>query len=281
MYGISINGVHSSTIPVVWKTTQRPFMPEAKTYYESLSDSDSDFDFSEFNEDGRQHYNDRVFEGTISVVGRNMSEIHLLLTKVARWLFGGWKTLEFDDMPGTVWTAKVENTNQINYELSRIGVASVYFRVKPFSKWFLDSAAGGVPLDTDKIDIESDIPIDLDLNPTYTFSQGSQQITINNFGDWYTTPILSITGTFTKLTLASGTKQFVYNGTIQTGDILIIDCEKTLATKNGQNVMPLLSGTGLEFVPGNNELTITSDGTGEVTVTFDFKFLNGAVINYA
>jgi phage-related protein len=256
-------------------------MPEAKTSYESLPDSDSDYDFSEFNEDGRLHYNDRVFEGTISVVGKNMTEIHNLLTKVARWLFGGWKTLEFDDMPGTVWTAKVENTEVIGYELSRIGTASVYFRVKPFSKWFLDSAAGGVPLDTDKIDIDSGIPIDLDLNPTYPFAQGSQSITINNLGDWYTNPILTVTGNFTQLTFAVGDKQYTYSGSIQTGDTLIIDCEKPMATKNGLNIMPLLSGTGLEFSPGSNELSITSDGTGQVTVTFDFKFINGAVINYA
>ena len=256
-------------------------MPEPKTYYESLPDTDSDFDFSEFNEDGRQHYNDRVFEGTLSVVGRDMQEIHILLTKIGRWLFGGSKTLEFDDMPGTVWTAKVENTEQVSYELARIGTASVYFRVKPFSKWFLDSAAGGVPLDTDKIDIDSEIPIDLDLNPTYTFTQGSQSVIVNNLGDWYTTPVLTITGSFTKLTIASGTKQYTYTGSIQTGDTLIIDCEKPMATKNGQNVMPFLSGNGLVFAPGSNELTITSDGTGQVTVTFDFKFINVAVINYA
>ncbi len=278
--GITLNGIHSSTIPVTWKTSKRPIMPTPKTYSQAAPEDDSEYDFSEYNMDQRLHYYDRVFEGTITAVSRNMTELNLLLTKVARWLFGSWKTLEFDDMPGTIWTAKIENPDQISYEFGKIGTATVYFRVKPFSRWFLNSSSGGVPIDS-KVLINSEINLDLDFNPTYEFTAGSQLFTVDNLGDWYSAPSITITGVFTQLSIGIGSKFYIYSGNIQEGDTLVIDCKDHMATINGLNAMSSISGDRFEFEPGTNTLFITSDGTGQATVTFDYNFINMAVIGNA
>lgn len=280
MNGITINGVYSSTIPVTWKTSKRPIMPTPKTYSQAAPEADSEYDFSEFNEDERLHYFDRVFEGTITAVGRNMTTLNILLTKVARWMFGGWKTLEFDDMPGTIWTAKIENPDQISFELGKVGIATVYFRVKPFSKWFLNSMSGGIPLDSNVL-IDSDIPIDLELNTVFTFVAGNQTFIVDNMGDWYTSPVISITGTFTQLTIGVGTKLYTYTGDIQAGDTLNIDCKNQMVTKNNLNAMLNISGDHFEFSPGTNILSINSNGPGRASVLFDYNFINMAVIGNA
>jgi phage-related protein len=278
--GIKFGGVHSSTIPITWKTNKRPFMPEPKTYYQTTSTRDSDYDFSEFNEDNRLHYNDRIFEGTISVKAKNMSEVHVLLTKVAKWLFGGWKDLEFDDMSGTIWTAKVENVENVSYELSKVGVATVYFRVKPFSRWFINSSIGGIPLSY-KIPLSSKLPINLSFNPEINFINGTQQFTIKNYGDWYTSPVITVTGDFTQLTVSVDNKYYSFNGNIQEGDVLVLDCDKKMALKNGLNAMPYVSGNGFNFASGSNILTVISNGIGKLKIGFDFKFINMAVIENA
>jgi phage-related protein len=264
-------------MPVTWKTSKRPFMPNPKTYSQAAPEDDSEYDFSEYNNDQRLHYFDRVFEGTITIVEKNMTQLNMLLTKVARWMFGGWKTLEFDDMPGTIWTAKIENFDQISFELGRVGIATVYFRVKPFSKWFLNSDSGGVPLDSN-VFLDSNVKLDLDFNPTYSFESGNQTFEIENLGDWFTYPTILITGAFTELSIGINSKLYTYTGSIDIGDTLIIDCQNQMATKNGQNAMTGISGDRFELSPGINELSINSNGIGQATVTFDFKFINMAVI---
>lgn len=252
-------------------------MPTAKTYSQETPESDSEYDFSEYNADGRLHYYDRVFEGTLSVVGRNMSQVHILMTKLARWLFGGWKTLEFDDMPGTIWTVKIENPDQVSFELNQIGTATVYFRAKPFSKWFLNSMSGGIPLNS-KVLFDTDIPLDINLNNTFDFTAGNQTFTINNVGDWYTRPKITVTGSFSQITIKLGLKGYTYSALVIPGDSLVFDCQNQMVTKNGLNVMKNVIGEPFEFSPGANILTINANGTGKVLVLFDYNFINMAVI---
>ncbi len=277
MNGISLNGIHSSTIPVTWKTNKRAIVPTPKTYSQAAPESDSEYDFSEFNDDGRQHYFDRTFEGTITLVARDMTKLNILQTKLARWLFGGWKTLEFDDMPGTLWTVKVENPEQVNYELGMVGSAVVFFRVKPFAKWFLNSLSGGVPIDS-KVLLESDIPIDLVLDDTINFTAGNHTYEVNNLGDCPTKPVITITGAFTTLTIGIGSNTYTYTGNIQQGDTLVVDCVEQMVKKNGVNVMPNVSGYHFELSPGINALKINTNGTGQAKVLFDYKFIYMAVI---
>lgn len=278
MNGISLNGIHSSTIPATWKTNKRAIVPTPKVYSQGAPEMDSEYDFSEFNDDGRQHYYDRIFEGTITLVARDMTKLNILQTKLARWMFGGWKTLEFDDMPGTLWTAKVENPEQVNYELGMLGSAVVFFRVKPFSKWFLNSMSGGIPLES-KIPLDSDTPIDLELDTTINFTQGNHTYTVKNLGDCPAKPIITITNAaFSTLTIGIGSNTYTYTGNMQPADTLVIDCEKQMVMKNGVNAMPSVSGYRFELAPGVNDLIINTNGFGQAQVLFDYKFIYMAVI---
>lgn len=277
MNGITLNGVHSSTIPVTWKTDKRAILPTPKVYSQAAPETDSEYDFSEYNDEDRQHYFDRVFEGTLAVQASDMTELNILQTKLARWMFGGWKTLEFDDMPGTLWTAKIENPEQISYELGMVGTASVFFRVKPFSKWFVNSMSGGIPIDSN-VPIDSNIPIDLQLDTTINFTSGNHTYSVNNLGDCPAKAIITITGTFTTLTIGIGSNTYTYTGNIQPGDTLVIDCVEQMVKKNGINAMPNVSGNRFELTPGINDLKINTNGSGQAKVLFDFNFIYMAVI---
>lgn len=250
-------------------------MPTPKTYTVSLPEADSEYDFSEYNEDGRLHYNDRVIEGTLTVVANGMYGLQKALTRLAKWLIGGWGELEFDDMPGTVWTARIENVEQVQYELGKAGIATVYFRTKPFSKLVLDNESGGILLNSN-IPIEADLPLDININQSYSFSNGTV-LEYENFGDWYTKPVFTIIGTYGYIELQCNGKIFRYNGGSSSGQTVVIDCEKYITTKNGTNDSINTIGDYFEFVPGTNKITILTDGTGEITIRTDFNYIYGVV----
>lgn len=252
-------------------------MPTPKTYIENPPEADGTYDFSEVNEDNRLHYEDRVFEGTISTVTKDIKSLQRQLTLIARWLIGGYGELEFDDMPNTVWIAKVENPEQVAYELSRIGIATVYFRVQPFSNWMFNSTFSGVPL---AYPLQLTTPIQLDYSGnlyTYNFTADTT-ITVNNIGDWYTKSGITITGTFGYVEFQYSGKTLRYFGECAPGDTITIDCKTFMIQKNGSDDSINSIGNTFEFIPGDNEVRIISDGTGQAAFTFDFHFINGAVM---
>ena len=273
--GITFKGIHSNSIPAIWKSISRPFLPSPKIYTDSAPEADSEYDFSEFNEDGRLHYHDRVFEGIITVTAKHMTELQVILTKVARWLVGGWGQLVFDDMPDTMWTAKIENVSQVGYELRKIGSATVYFRVKPFSNWHYNSNSGEVELDS-PVSLYNSLPLDFENNNTFDFTNNTV-LSINNLGDWYTKPVIEITGTFGYIEIRAK-KTIRYNGGCQLGKVIKIDCLKSIIEKDGVNNSINSTGDFFELDPGVNNLTIISDGNGQIKFNFEYQFINGAVI---
>lgn len=273
--GITFKGVHSNSIPVIWKSISRPFLPLPKIYTDAAPEADGEYDFSEFNEDGRLHYNDRVFEGIITTAARHMTELQVILTKVARWLVGGWGSLIFDDMPDTIWMAKIENVSQIGYELGKVGSAAVYFRVKPFSNWYYNSNSGAIELDS-PVSLYNGLPLDFENNNTFNFTNNTV-LNINNLGDWYTKPVIEVTGSFGYIEIRAK-KTIRYNGGCQSGQIIKIDCLKSIIEKDGVNDSINSIGDFFELDPGDNSLTILSDGNGQITFNFEYQFINGAVI---
>lgn len=274
--GFKFNGIHSNDMDIVWKTESRPFMPIEKTIIEDTVSTDGIIDFSEINADGRSHYSNRIFTGLITITKCNtLQELHIQLTKIANWLMCGYKNLIFDDMAETVWIAKVENADNVMYLLSKIGKAVLNFNVKPFSKYLLDSNSE-LLLDSETI-LDSGIPLDgFDYNYSIT---GTESITVKNYGDWYTKPIITIEGIYSYVEIKKDDNTKIrYYGESISNDVVVIDFTKCQITKNGvfDNVNSL--GNFWEFTPGDNVLTIITDTAAELNFYMEFNFKYGAVI---
>ena len=200
-----------------------------------------------------------------------MAELQVILTKVARWIVGGWGPLIFDDMPDTIWMAKIENINQIGYELGKIGSATVYFRVKPFSNWYYNSNSGAIELDSRFL--YNRLPLDFENNNTFDFTNNTV-LSINNLGDWYRNVI-----ELQELWIYKFVQKTIrYNGGCQSGQVIKIDCLKSIIEKDGVNDSINSTGDFFELDPGVNSLTILSDGNGQIKFNFEYQFINGAVI---
>jgi hypothetical protein len=277
--GIRFKNIHSDSIPAVWKTVKRPFLPTPKISTFNLPEADSEIDLSEYNDDNRLHYEDRIFEGVISCTDKDLFLMQLKINKLSSWLIGGWGELEFDDMRGTIWTAKVENADISAYELGRIGTATVYFRVKPFPKWEINSQTGQILLNSDVL-LNSNIPLDTVFSDTYNFDD-STSITLKNWGNWYTKTIVEIRGTFTTITFTMNGKSFTYARSSISTDVIAIKPELLVVTRGGLQDNPYSSGDfkTFELIPSsNNTMVITSNGAGEVKFIHDYYFVNMAVI---
>lgn len=275
MSGFTFNGRHTDEFDAYWKTDSRPFLPIAKTITENLPECDGEYDFSSVNIDGRQHYENRAFSGTLTIKAENLGELHYKFSTIANWLHGDYADLVFDDMPETIWSAKVENVEQVTYELRRLGKIRLVFTVKPFSRFLYRS--------TEPIILDSNIILDTALaldGETYTHEIcGDTDIDIRNYGDWYTTPMVTVSGEFTYLEIkASDEKKIRYFGNCAAEDTVVFDFEKNQVSKN--EVIDNLNSLGhyWDFVPGTNSLKILTDGQAKLEFYMNFYFKYGAVI---
>lgn len=273
--GFTYRGRHSDEFDAFWKTESRPFLPIAKTVTENLTECDGVYDFSSANIDNRLHYENRTFGGVLTVRAENLRELHCKFTKIANWLEGDYGDLIFDDMPETVWSAKVENVEQVTYEIQRLGKIRLVFTVKPFSRFLYRS--------TEPIILDSNIILDTALaldGETYTFDvAGDTSVSIKNYGDWYTTPVVTVSGEFSYLEIkAFDEKKIRYYGGCTSGDIVVFDFTKNQIMKNGalDNLNSL--GNYWDFAPGANQIEILTDGTANLEFFMEFYFKYGAVI---
>lgn len=268
---VKFRGVHVNSLDAVWKTGKMQIIPTPKTSAIEVPEADSQYDYSEVNEDSRLHYQDRIFDGTLTVKGKGMHNLSIALNKLAIWLMGGWGELEIDYLPGIIWTAKIENLEGVQADLNRIGSTHIYFRVKPFGKLCFNSQSGGIPLNSN-IPIESSLRIDDDLKNIFNFVNSSS-LQVYNYGNWHTKPIISIIGTFSSIQITCNGKIITYTASCSTSDLIIIDCAKLTATKNSVPDDIHLYGDCFEFKPGVNNVSITSNGTGKIGFLFDYYFI--------
>ena len=268
------NNKHCSEFDMIWKSESRPFIPIAKKITESLPEMDGEYDFSDVNLDNRLHYENRIFSGIISVKSDSIMALQNQFSKIANWIMCGYAPLIFDDMPTTVWTAKIENVDQVLYALQKIGKANLTFTVKPFSKFLYDSDY--------EIILDSEVMIGSDFligGLTYDFTaNGNTNITVKNYGDWYTKPIVTVTGTYGYVEIkADDTKHIRYFGG-SSGNTVIFDFEKNQVSKNGafDNIHSL--GSYWDFPAGDNAIQILTNGTANLHFYMMYNFKYGAVI---
>ncbi|MBO5408890.1 MAG: phage tail family protein [Clostridia bacterium] len=276
MDGFTFNGRHTNEFSSYWKTNTRPFLPTRKTVIENLPERDGEYDFSEVNIDGRAHYENRAFSGVLTVKASDMNDLHYRFTEIANWLCAGYCDLIFDDMPTTVWTAKVENIEQVTYELRRLGRIQLTFTVKPFSRYLYNRPSEPIILDSNTV---LDTPFALDGEDYQHSVNGEQNILVRNYGDWYSAPSITATGNWGYLEIkCSDSKKIRYYGGCSDGDVVSFDFENNQVLKNGIPDNTKSLGHYWDFTPGENLITVLTDGTANLDIFMEFYFKYGAVM---
>ncbi len=248
MNGLIFNSKHSFTdMGLSMYSNNRNILAEPKTVYEDLPGVDGEYDFSEVNPDNRTKYKPFVDEITFTIVATNAAAVRTKSHAIAEWLACGEKQLSYDDDPGRYWIARVINKLDIESQLIKLKSLTVQFKCQPFAyaNELVEEIFADIIAPADK--------------------------TISNPGT-FVKPKITITGTFTTLTLACGGKTLTYSDAIA-GATIVIDNMQCI--KDGSiNVGSKLSGSFFEFVNGDNILAIGGTGLNcAVTVTFRPQYL--------
>lgn len=99
-------------------------------------------------------------------------------------------------------------------------------------------------------------------------------IVLNNAGPLEVWPLISVTGSFTNLSLTCSGRTLVFNEAKASAGTLTIDCEKMSAKLGATNKNHRVTGDWLKFAPGNNTITVSGTGLScVVTIIFYAKYL--------
>ena len=286
MNGIRYRGVHSREFGLVTKTKTRPAAPNARLIQETVPYRDGNLDYSE--QGGRLFYDDKIIEIEFAAIRRNLAETNSLISKVVKWLCGGWGDLIFDDMPLVAWRAKPVDVSSVSIELYRVGRFTVQFRCKPFNNLIYETT--GVALDSD-IPLDSDLPLDWGSDSIYEIpSVGEYTFTHYNIGDVCTSPKIIITGETDNGThmieiLINGegfTLKLPAGISLSGGQSVTIDCAECTVTKDGIDITEYLVATDTsmpvfpELEPGENVLCVNTQITGEIQLKYNAQYFFGA-----
>lgn len=244
------NGTHSSNdLGLKMYSKVRHILPEPKLVYEDIPGTDGEYDFSEVNPDNRTKYKPFTEEITFSIIELNSTAIRIKAREIAKWLSCGEQKLIYDDEPNVYYLARIINKLDIENQLIKLKSFTALFKCRPY----------GYALNELSESFEGIII-------------GESQI-INNPGT-YVKPVITITGTFSTLTLTLVDKTLTYSDAINEAEI-VIDCENMSCVKDEYiNKNNKLSGEFFEFENGNNILEI--DGTNlncNVEVRFRPRYL--------
>lgn len=271
MRGFMFCGQNSIDNKLIVKSINRQPLPSPKTVLNSINGRDGSYNYSEDNNDSRMHYEDRIFELQVAVVGKNIKEVqHNLSAHVVPFLLGKRGDLIFDDSPYTVWkNAFIPQGVNFTYQLSRIGQASLFFRVDPFAQTIFNSLGANVPEDTSYNFLKS--------RYTKTISTPGT-ITIDNIGTWYSKPIIKAVGTGSLIEINMNGKAIIVGIPFTGTDTIVIDFGNEYVTKNNTSIMANAFGIFGELKPGENTITIGgtfSSLTLEFRIYFQFAYEAG------
>lgn len=244
MRGLTFNNKHSFTdMGLKMYSKVRNILPEPKTVYEDLPGVDGEYDYSDVNPDGRTKYRPFVDEIGFYLIEPNAAAVRTKAHQIAAWFACGESQLKYDDETGLYWIARIINKLDVESQLVRLKGFTAQFKCQPFAYGdsLVEAEYTGIVAPSDKV--------------------------ISNPGT-FVKPKITITGSFTTLTLACGGKTLTYSEAIA-GATIVIDnfhCIKDGNINKGNK----LSGSFFEFANGNNTLSI--GGTGlNCTVAVSFR----------
>lgn len=268
MSGITFRGKHSGRdFGLAVRTVSRPIIAPVRTSFETVPGRDGSIDYSELY--GRVYYDDKLTEIEISVVAKDIVKLHQKITKTVEWIAGGYGDLLFDDMPNIVWRAFPVSVNDIAPELQRVGKTVIQFRCKPFNRLLWSSK--GLEIDSD-IPIDSDVPIDFGDDSEYALSNGTNTIVYQNISTVPVSPVFCVTGNISSLVIECGGKTLSYRGGFTS---LSIDCDRWETLDGDTDVSYNTTGEYPELLPGENTMTVITDGAGQLIIDFYPQYLYG------
>lgn len=259
MNGVSINGVHSDTLPILMRTTRRPILARIRMQYEDIPGRDGSYDFSEGT------LEDAVIEIHCALITTSVSELRYYARKVGAWVYGGGGKVKiaFDDEPDLFYFGR--SANQIDPEqLATIGEFTLQFRCDPVAYFYQDAA---VP----DLDDRTILGRDVRGNDQYTFTvTGNTTVEVNNFGTHFVAPVVQITGSFTTFAMTVGGRTLGFTEALP-GGTLVIDHDRLKAYVGVTNKLNKLAGSfPIKLSVGVNQISITGTGLN-CSVSFVFK----------
>ncbi len=267
--GFTFKDIHSSKYGLTVRTKSRPIVPPRKSFTVSLPYRDGEYDFSEANEQQREHYANRNFQLLLTLTADNLDELQDKTGRLSKWLHGSGDMI-FDDIPLIIWRGKI--IDEIIYmpeHGGRSATMEITFSAEPFGKNVFGTEG---PLLDDDVPLDSDIPLSMDEFYTCVIEKNGTTNFIN-FGDRPASPVFLLEGTDGTVTLTVWNKSLSFTAS---GDVTV-DFKKQLVTdKNGA---VRVSGDFFEFPEGSSELEIThsSDNSLTVTAMFEPEFMYTAV----
>lgn len=264
--GLTYRGKHSlRDIGVGTTVRERPFLPPPKTNFnEDVPYMDGSIDYSQTG--GRIFYKDKILEVDFVLIQHDASKRNKSIERFASWLSGGKGELILDDMPCVKWIAFPITTDDIQIQIQRVGKCTVEFRCEPFNE-FMYNTGDGIPIDSD-FELDSDIPIG--WGEGYKINNGENILTVPNDGSAYVRPVIEAEGDFESISITCGGKTILYNTPFE---YIEIDCECFgVFDDNADDVTDKSNGDFIELASGDNEVTVTASGSGELRFIFTPKY---------
>lgn len=245
----SFNSIESDTYNLVCKSVKRPLLPAVKIKRVELPGSSGVYDFPD------HEYEMRQVTMKIQYIGTSYEELRTRARNIAAWLCkSAWTKLIINDEPDKYYLAKV--TDEIDLDtLWESGSADIVFDCQPF--------AYGVT--------EVDLTTTATAEKNYVIANAGTRV-INYRSPQGSKFLISVTGSFTTLSLSLNGKTINYTEAVASGTVIFDNIEME-ATLGGANKFDKLTGdvdSFLDLLPGNNTLNI--NGTG-LNVSVNIKFI--------
>ncbi|NNV07493.1 phage tail family protein [Geobacillus sp. MMMUD3] len=240
--GFSFNGKHTREMSILVTDLKIPLVSNMKDTYESVPGRDGSILFPGWLDDKRM-------ECTLGI-RCTRSERIAKLREVARWLYTKErKQLIFDDSPDVYYMAKV--LGQVDVEhLQGISLVKVAFQAEPFA------------YSVNKTSVSKQV------------TASDKQVTLVNNGTYDVFPLIKVSNANTNsLSLTVGGDKLTISNTLQTSDVLTIDCDEMTVLLNETNVLDKTTGTFLSLKPGTNVMTVEAQNTLNVLVEWRERFL--------
>lgn len=225
-YGFTFNGVHSSTFGIVMRSKGRQVLPSTQDAYMQVPGRAGSYLFP-------QAYNDRIISVDCAIITDTLENLRSELRDIAAWLsVTDREALVFDDEPDKTYMAKLDNVVDLTQTLG-LGEFSLEFRAEPFAQGITVAASNIEGVAIMRVGTASALPI---LTATFTAAATEYKLLQVETGDYV---------------------RVVTNFAV--GDVLVIDCDKQLVSKNGLSAMNVLAleSDFFKLVSGSNTFTAT------------------------